>query len=243
MHTGIVAGVSEPEQSGTSAAPAVTDGSNGGKRYTDRFSERHAGHLPRSTQNRKHPQSMSKQKPRRKRNIAQNPLAPEQTGASVATQTGGATAAPSDVHFNFQLNQLNMSGDAAGLLQLVRMMPEPLQERAMRMAEKEQEARLEEIRKEGDRHHELEMSKQGADFQLQEQRQSNIYHSELSGKIFGLLFFGGFLFSLMYSCITGNWEGVAAILGCATVLGILIKGFVWLMGQNKNTPPTIPPTH
>lgn len=181
---------------------------------------------------------MSKQKPRRKRNIAQNPLAPEQTGASVATQTGGTTAAPSDVHFNFQLNQLNMSGDAAGLLQLVRMMPEPLQERAMRMAEKEQEARLEEIRKEGERHHELEMSKQGADFRLQQQRQSNIYHSEILGKLAGLLFFGGFLFSLIYGCIAGNWEGVVALLGCATVLSILIKGFVWLMGQNKNTPPS-----
>lgn len=177
---------------------------------------------------------MSKQKPRRKRNIAQNPLAPEQTGASVATQTGGATAAPSDVHFNFQLNQLNMSGDAAGLLQLVRMMPEPLQERAIRMAEKEQEARLEEIRKEGERRHELEMSKQGADFRQQQQRQSNIFRSELLGKIAGFLICGLFLSSLIYSCFTGNWQGAVAILGCATVLGILIKGFIWLMGQNKN---------
>lgn len=177
---------------------------------------------------------MSKQKPRRKRNIAKNPPALASARETAVTQTGGAAAAPSDVHFNFQLNQLNMSGDAAGLMQLVRMMPEHLQERAMRMAEKEQEARLEEIRKEGERHHEREMSKQGADFRLQEQRQSNIYRSELTGKIFGLLFFGGFLFSLMYSCITGNWDGLVAIFGCATVLGLLIKGFVWLMGQNKN---------
>lgn len=238
MHLGIIAGISEPEQSSTSAVPQTSVYSNGNRRHADRPAERHARHLPRSTQHRTQQQSMSKQKSCRKRSIAKNPPAPATARESTVTQTGGATAAPSDVHFNFQLNQLNMSGDAAGLLQLVRMMPEPLQERAMRMAEKEQEARLEEIRKEGERHHELEMSKQGADFRLQEQRQSNIYHSELSGKIFGFLFFGGFLFSLMYSCITGNWEGVAAILGCATVLCLLIKGFVWLMGQNKNCPPS-----
>ena len=177
---------------------------------------------------------MSKQKPRRKRIAAQNPPVPVQSGTTVSTQAGGATTIPSDVHFNFQLNQLNMSGDAAGLLHLVRMMPESLQERAMNMAEKEQETRLEEIRKEGERHHELEMSKQGADFKLQEQRQRNIFRSELMGKSAGFIICGMFLGSLIYSCYTGNWQGAVAILGCATVLGILIKGFIWLMGQNKN---------
>lgn len=177
---------------------------------------------------------MSKQKTRRKRNIASKPPAPVQSGEPAIAQTSGATTAPSDVHFNFQLNQLNMSGDAVGLLQLVRMMPESLQERAMNMAEKEQDARLEEIRKEGNRRHELEMSTQGAEYRLQEQRQRNIFRSELLGKIAGLLICGSFLCSLIYSCFTGNWQGAVAILGCATVLGILIKGFIWLMGQNKN---------
>lgn len=177
---------------------------------------------------------MSKQKPRRRRNITNIHSAPVQSGASSATQTGGAPSAPSDVHFNFQLNQLNMAGDAAGMLQLVRMMPERLQDRAMDMAENEQKARLEEMRKEGERHYELELSKQKADFQLQEQRQKNVFHSEVLGKTAGLIFFGMFLGGLIYSCITGNWQGLAAILGCVTVLGILIKGFVWLMGQNKN---------
>lgn len=104
----------------------------------------------------------------------------------------------------------------------------------MNMAEKEQETRLEEIRKEGERHHELEMSKQEADFKLQEQRQRNIFRSELMGKSAGFIICGMFLGSLIYSCFTGNWQGAVAILGCATVLGILIKGFIWLMGQNKN---------
>ena len=177
---------------------------------------------------------MSKQKTRRQRSIAKNPPAPAQPGASSVSQTGGATAVPSDVHFNFQLNQLNMPGDAAGMLQLVRMMPESLQERAMHMAEKEQEARLAELRKEGERHHELEQSKQGADFQLQKQRQRNIFISELLGKTAGFIICALFLGSLIYSCFTGNWQGAVAILGCATVLGILIQGFIWLMGQNKN---------
>lgn len=178
---------------------------------------------------------MSKQKTRRQRTIAKNPPVPVQPRAPEVSQTGGATSVPSDVHFNFQLNQqLNMPGDAAGMLQLVRMMPEPLQGRAMHMAEKEQEARLEELRKEGERHHELELSKQGADFQLQQQRQRNIFISELLGKIAGFIICASFLGSLIYSCFTGNWQGAVAILGCATVLGILIRGFIWLMGQNKN---------
>lgn len=176
---------------------------------------------------------MSKQKTRRNR-VPRTKSHTMIQGGNNPHNTGGVADSSQGVQVNFQLNQLNMAGDSAAMMQLVRMMPEHLQERAMRMAEKEQEARLEEIRKEGERHHEREMSKQGADFQLQKQRQSNIYHSELTGKIFGLLFFGGFLFSLMYSCITGNWEGLVAILGCATVLCLLIKGFVWLMGQNKN---------
>ena len=177
---------------------------------------------------------MSKQKPRRRRDIVKARPSLVQSGASAATQTGGASSAPSDVHFNFQLNQLNMPGDAAGMLQLVRMMPERLQDRAMDMAENEQKARLEELRKEGERYHELELSKQKADFQLQEQRQRNVFFSEVMGKIAGLIFFGMFLAGLIYSCITGNWKGLVAVLGCVTVLGIIIKGFVWLMGQNKN---------
>ncbi len=177
---------------------------------------------------------MSKQKSRRKHTNAKNPPVPFESGSPAATQTGGATTAPSDVHFNFQLNQLNMAGDSAAMMQLVRMMPEQLQERAMRMAEKEQEVRLEEMRKEGARHHELEMSKQKADLKLLEQRQRNVFYSEMLGKTAGFIVSGMFLGSLIYSCFTGNWQGTVAILGCASVLIILIKGFIWLMGQNKN---------
>lgn len=173
---------------------------------------------------------MSSQRKKRNRSAGSkmNPAVSSQS--AITTDAAGAP-----VNFNLQFNQLSLPGDYVGALQVAATLPSAMQEKVIHMAEKEQAHRHKMDMMAVQQQYELSKDNQTANYNLKKQKQDKTYASEMCGKAFGFIVLGGFLSAVVYLCITENFRGLALIMGSAAILGVLIKAFVWLMGQNKNS--------